>query len=122
MPGRKKAYKIKWLYECFGLSKQAYYKKIKAVKRREETVVKIKEMIETIQKKMPRYGTEKLHLDIANKLTQSNIKIGRDKFLNFCRQHRLLVRRMKRSFITTDSKHFFYKSAQPRERPDDIAC
>ena len=67
-------------------------------------------MIEPIRKKMPRYGTEKLHLDIADKLTQSNIKMGRDQFLKFCRQHRLLVRRTKRSFITTDSKHFYYKS------------
>jgi putative transposase len=92
------------------VSKQAYYKKLKAVKRREETAVKIKGMIEPIRKKMPRYGTEKLHLDIADKLTQSNIKMGRDAFLKFCRQHRLLVRRTKRSFITTDSKHFYYKS------------
>ncbi len=67
-------------------------------------------MIEPIRKKMPRYGTEKLHLDLSGKLKESNIKMGRDQFLKFCRQHRLLVRRTKRSFITTDSKHFYYKS------------
>ena len=38
--------------------------------------IAIKEMIEPIRKKMPRYGTEKLHLDIVDKLKQSNIKMG----------------------------------------------
>ena len=72
--------------------------------------VAIKEMIEPIRKKMPRYGTEKLHLDIADKLKESNIKMGRDRFLKFCRHHHLLVPKTRRCFITTDSKHFFYKS------------
>ena len=72
--------------------------------------IAIKKMIEPIRKKMPRYGTEKLHLDIADKLKQSNIKMGRDRFLKFCRSHHLLVPKTKRCFITTDSKHFYHKS------------
>jgi transposase InsO family protein len=67
-------------------------------------------MIEPIRKKMPRYGTEKLHLDITEKLKESNIKMGRDRFLKFCRHHHLLVPKTKRWFITTDSKHFYHKS------------
>ena len=70
----------------------------------------IKKIIEPIRKKMPRYGTEKLHLDIAEKLSQSNIKMGRDRFLQFCRHHHLLVPRTRRSFITTDSNHRYHKS------------
>jgi transposase InsO family protein len=70
----------------------------------------IKKLVEPIRKKMSRYGTEKLHLDIQEKLQQSNIKMGRDRFLKFCRNHHLLVPRTKRYSITTDSKHFFYKS------------
>jgi transposase InsO family protein len=70
----------------------------------------IKRLVEPIRKKMPRYGTEKLHLDIQGKLKESNIKMGRDRFLKFCRTHHLLVPRTKRCFITTDSKHFFRKS------------
>jgi transposase InsO family protein len=72
--------------------------------------VAIKKMIEPIRKLMPRYGTEKLHLDIQDKLKQSNIKMGRDRFLKFCRDHRLLVPRTHRSFITTDSNHHYHKS------------
>jgi len=70
----------------------------------------IKQMIEPIRNKMPRYGTEKLHLDLKEKLKQKGIKMGRDRFLKFCRRHHLLVKRTHRSFITTDSKHFFRKS------------
>lgn len=72
--------------------------------------VSIKEMIEPIRKLMPRYGTEKLHLDISDKLTQRNIKMGRDRFLKFCREHHLLVPKTRRSFITTDSNHQYHKS------------
>jgi transposase InsO family protein len=59
---------------------------------------------------MPRYGTEKLYLDLRKELRGLKIKMGRDKFMKFCREHHLLVPRTKRCFITTDSKHFFYKS------------
>jgi putative transposase len=71
---------------------------------------KIKKFIEPIRKKMPRYGTEKLHLDINDDLKKNNIKMGRDRFLKFAGNHHLLVPRTKKCFITTDSKHFYYKS------------
>lgn len=70
----------------------------------------IKKIIEPIRKRMPRYGTKKLHLDIKDDLKDLRIKMGRDAFFTFARHHRLLVSRTKRCFITTDSKHFFYKS------------
>lgn len=72
--------------------------------------ITIKKLIEPIRKKMPRYGTEKLHLDIKGDLVKKDIKMGRDGFLKFARNHRLLVPKTKRCFITTDSKHFYYKS------------
>jgi transposase InsO family protein len=70
----------------------------------------IKKLIEPIRKKMPRYGTEKLHLDIKDDLVKKDIKMGRDGFLKFARNHRLLVPKTRRCFITTDSKHFYHKS------------
>lgn len=72
--------------------------------------VTIKKLIEPIRKKMPRYGTEKLHLDIKDDLVKKDIKMGREGFLKFARNHRLLVPKTRRCFITTDSKHFYYKS------------
>jgi hypothetical protein len=72
--------------------------------------ITIKKLVEPIRKKMPRYGTEKLHLDIKDDLQSVGIKMGRDAFLKFAREHRLLVPKTNRCFITTDSKHFYYKS------------
>ena len=79
-------------------------------KKREIQKEQIKELIAPIRKLMPRYGTEKLHLDLKDELKELKIKMGRDSFLKFCRQHHLLVPKTKRCFITTDSKHFYYKS------------
>lgn len=59
---------------------------------------------------MSSYGIKKLHLDIKDNLRADGIKMGRDAFFTFARQHRLLVRRRKRYFITTDSKHSFPKA------------
>jgi len=79
-------------------------------KQRQEQNQKIKEIIQPIRQLMPRYGTEKLHLDIQPLLKMHHIKMGRDKFLRFCRENHLLVPKTKRFHITTDSKHFFHKS------------
>ena len=101
---------MKWLYECFGLSKQAYYKKIQSQKKRDIHKEQVRKLIAPIRKLMPRYGTEKLHIDLKDQLKALKIKMGRDKFLQFCREQHLLVPRTRRCFITTDSKHFYYKS------------
>ena len=44
---------------------------------------------------MPRYGTEKIYLDIKDQLIEKNIKMGRDKTLKFCRENNLLVPKPK---------------------------
>ena len=59
---------------------------------------------------MPKTGTRKLLCHIQNKLIENNIKMGRDALFNLLRSNGLLVRKTKRFHITTDSKHFFYKS------------
>jgi transposase InsO family protein len=41
---------------------------------------------------------------------RAKIKIGRDALGKLLRQNNLLVPKTKRFHITTDSKHFFYKS------------
>jgi transposase InsO family protein len=70
----------------------------------------IKKLIEPIRKKMPRYGGEKLFLDIKKDLERNDIKMGRDQFMTFLREHHLLVKKTKKHHITTNSKHFYYKS------------
>ena len=59
---------------------------------------------------MPKLGSLKLYKLLKEDMLAIDIKIGRDKFYAFLKAKGLLVRRTKRAFITTDSKHYFYKS------------
>ena len=59
---------------------------------------------------MPKTGTRKLFQHIQNELLINNIKMGRDALFDLLRAYGLLVKKTKRFHITTDSKHFFYKS------------
>lgn len=59
---------------------------------------------------MPKTGTRKLFQHIQNELITNSIKMGRDALFDLLRAYGLLVKKTKRFHITTDSKHFFYKS------------
>lgn len=100
---------MKWLYECFGVSKQAFYKRMKVDLLKEEQSKTVLSLIRPLRHLMPRYGTEKLYLDLRDELASHNIKMGRDAFLRFCRSNKLLVPKTKRYFVTTDSNHSFHK-------------
>jgi phage antirepressor YoqD-like protein len=47
---------------------------------------------------------------LRSQLEQQHIKIGRDALNQLLRENNLLVKKTKRFHITTDSKHFYYKS------------
>ena len=59
---------------------------------------------------MPKTGTRKLIQHIEDDLIKNNIKMGRDALFDLLRSYGLLVKKTKRFHITTDSKHFFFKS------------
>ena len=59
---------------------------------------------------MPKTGTLKLYEYLQPKLMEINIKMGRDTVNDLLRSRGMLIKKTKRYFITTDSKHFFYKS------------
>jgi len=94
----------------FGLTKQGYYQKIKRANMRSERGQKILAMVCEIRKRHPRAGTRKLMVYLRNELVNAKIKIGRDALGKLLRENNLLVPRTKRFHITTNSKHFFYKS------------
>jgi len=54
-------------------------------------------------------GGIKLHHELKFDFQQQGIKMGRDKFYKLLRTYNLLVPKSKRYFITTNSKHQFYK-------------
>jgi transposase InsO family protein len=76
----------------------------------EQQEIQVKEMIQRYRRRMPRIGGIKLYDLLKEELSRHHIKMGRDKFYSFLKAHELLIPRTKRAFITTNSKHFFYKS------------
>ena len=92
-----------------GYSPQAYHKKQK------RTVIQlgheqlILQQIDTIRKYQPRCGGRKLFIMLQPFFCQHQITMGRDNFFDLLRTNKLLVRRIKRSIHTTNSKHHFHR-------------
>ena len=101
---------MKWVYQCFGISKQALYKRLKSHKtssKQEEIMIKL---VKDYRNKVgQRIGGLKLHNELKDDFVGNNIKIGRDKFFKFLRDNKMLVPKLKNFHITTNSKHQFYK-------------
>ena len=101
---------MKWVYLSLGLSKQAYYQRIKAFEIEKITNNKVIEMVIEYRKKLPKTGTCKLYSYLQPKFIENNIKMGRDALNDLLRSRGMLIRKTKRYFVTTDSNHFFRKA------------
>ncbi|WP_104809045.1 IS3 family transposase [Polaribacter filamentus] len=106
----EKAFKIKWIYESLGITKQAYYQGVEREKVKELAREKVLNLVLEYRKTLPKTGTRKLYEYLEPKLMEINIKMGRDAINDLLRLRGMLIKKTKRYFITTDSKHFFYKS------------
>ncbi len=62
-----------------------------------------------IRRYQPRIGGKKLYKLLKADLDKLEGSIGRDKFFDILRKHRLLVKRRKKYVTTTDSWHRFHK-------------
>jgi len=58
---------------------------------------------------MPMLGTRKILFKIEPMLKDHGIKMGRDQLFDLLRFHGMLIRRRKRSIVTTDSFHWLKK-------------
>ena len=94
----------------FGISKQAYYKRISAFKEKEMKNEVVLQKVAEIRKEMPQTGTVKLWEYLRPELPKVEIKMGRDGLNNLLRDRGLLIRKTKRFHITTDSNHYYYTS------------
>jgi len=101
---------MKWVYQCFGISKQAYYQRLKNNSIKEKQYKIVLELVRKVRRVMPKTGVKKLYKHIKNELIENDIKMGRDALFDLLRTYGLLVKKTKRFHITTDSNHFFYKS------------
>lgn len=90
-----------------GFSTQAYHKKHNKTVQYLHQEQLILQQIDAIRKFQPRCGGRKLFIMLQPFFKQQNISMGRDVFFDLLRQNRLLVRRIKRSVHTTNSKHHF---------------
>lgn len=95
--------------KLFGLSRQSIYQYLSRQKHRANEVVLVKELVSEWRKLMPRLGGKKLYNLIKPKLLESDVKMGRDCFFDYLRDHDLLVKPVKRYTKTTFSHHRFKK-------------
>jgi putative transposase len=93
------------LCALFGLSKQAYYKKITTDGQKALVFERAKRSVFDLRRQMPRLGTRKLHY----LLEQNKIKVGRDRLFDWLRDQGLLIYRKRRYTVTTNSKHWMRK-------------
>ncbi|APZ47710.1 transposase [Polaribacter reichenbachii] len=107
---KEKPFKVKWFYEYFGISKQAYYKRLKTQENKQINHQKIIVMVQDYRKLVGmRTGGIKLYTELKQDFINQNIKIGRDKFYDVLRLHNLLVPKLKNYVTTTNSNHQFRK-------------
>jgi putative transposase len=103
-------FKRKWFYQCFGISKQAFYKRCKSQEVKQINHKKLITMVQGYRKKVGmRTGGIKFYDELKTSFIKQDIKIGRDKFYAFLRLHNLLVPKLKNYITTTNSNHQFRK-------------
>ncbi len=90
-----------------GYSPQAYHKKQKRNVVQLSNEFLILQQIDAIRKHQPRCGGRKLFIELQPFFKQHHIGMGRDLFFDLLRRNKLLVRKLKRSVHTTNSKHHF---------------
>jgi len=98
------------LIQCFGISKQAFYKRLKTYRNKQNQEKVIVQLVRSYREEVgQRIGGIKLYSELKSTMTDLGIKIGRDKFYRVLRMNNLLVPKTRRFHITTNSKHQFYK-------------
>jgi transposase InsO family protein len=95
--------------KLFGISRQAYYQKIKRDQSQLRTLSQVKELVVDQRICMPRLGTRKLYYLLNDQFKQRNLKVGRDKLFMFLRSEQMLIKPRKSYNRTTMSKHWLRK-------------
>ncbi|MFK7833811.1 MAG: IS3 family transposase [Winogradskyella sp.] len=92
------------------MSKQAFYKRLKTQQKQQLDHQKLIKMVKDYRKQVgSKTGGIKLHKELKQDFINAEIKIGRDKFYNFLRLHKLLVPKTKNYVTTTNSNHMYRK-------------
>ena len=95
--------------KLLGISRQAVYQREKRIEQRSTELAPVKDLVLALRRFMPRLGGRKLYFLLKPEFDEQGIKLGRDGFFNYLRDHRLLVQPVKRYTKTTHSKHWMKK-------------
>lgn len=93
----------------FGISRQAYYKRIHAEIERAARNSVAQAMVQEVRLKQPKIGTRKLYYLIKQRLVQAGLKMGRDGLFDALRRAHMLVHPKRCYRKTTNSKHWLHK-------------
>ena len=95
--------------KLLGITRQAVYQREKRIEQRTMELSPVKEMVLEVRRFMPRLGARKLYFLLKPTFEERGIKLGRDGFFDYLREHRLLVEPVKSYTKTTHSKHWMRK-------------
>ena len=97
------------MFACtlFGIDRQVYYRRIERTSSRQLIASEVVSLVLKIRNTMPRIGAKKLYYLLKSHL--SELKIGRDKFINILKANHLLIMPKRSYHITTNSHHRFRK-------------
>jgi putative transposase len=93
----------------FGYTKQAYYKHRTGSEHRQKQDMEVRHSVLQLRRHMPRVGTRKLHYMLHAQPHDDHLKIGRDRLFTLLRHEGLLITKMRRYTVTTNSKHWLRK-------------
>ncbi|WP_247653713.1 IS3 family transposase [Flavobacterium sp. CS20] len=92
------------------MTKQAFYKRLKAQQKQQIDHQKLIKMVKDYRKKVgSKTGGIKLYAELKQDFIDTDIKIGRDKFYRFLKHNNLLVPKSKNYITTTNSNHMYKK-------------
>jgi transposase InsO family protein len=93
----------------FGFTKQAFYKQLQAVQNASLKNEVVLELVQEKRKIWKRGSGRNLHQSIKKELSEHEIKMGRDKFFDLLREHKLLIKTKRFRTKTTCIFHHFNK-------------
>lgn len=88
-----------------GYSRQGYYKHLLLEEKREHEYAAVMEKVRSIRRIQPFVGGRKLHQMLKRDRAKDDIRIGRDALYELLNRHRLTLKKKKRSYATTNSRH-----------------
>ena len=93
----------------FGKTRQAFYDHEHRSGDEQLHEALIIDRVKKIRRDMEGIGGRQLYQMLKAEFTRHGVVIGRDRFYELLRKHRLLIKQRKRYVVTTDSDHPYFK-------------